>query len=112
MCGVPVSRRRGPSRPKFGKIDPFCLLAVLPMLLVAGILAVLVGVPVGLGVVLFAGLIVVFDSWANRPGPTPVPSPRRSAPPPPAAGWQPRPVAARPVAPRPRAPVRQPHYRR
>ncbi|MDX3191760.1 hypothetical protein PV458_25400 [Streptomyces sp. MN03-5084-2B] len=107
-----MSRRSGPSRPKFGKIDPFCLLAVLPMLLVAGILAVLVGVPVGLGVVLLAGLIVVFDSWANRPGPAPARGPRRPVSARPSAGWQPRPPMARPGAPRPRAPVRQPHYRR
>src|ERR1041384_3901077 len=32
-----VSPREGPSRPKFGRIDPFCLMAVLPVLLVAGI---------------------------------------------------------------------------
>jgi hypothetical protein len=102
-----MSRREGPSRPVFGPIDPYCLLAVLPMLLVAGMVAALVSVPVGLVVAAFAGLIVVFDSWANRPGPVPpVRHPRPQARP--VAARRPRPPAARPIPYRPRPEVRQP----
>ncbi|MEV6647987.1 hypothetical protein [Amycolatopsis sp. NPDC051371] len=64
-----MSSREGPPRPMFGKVDPYCLLAVLPMLLVAGIVVAMLSALAGLGVVVVAGLIVVFDSWANRPGP-------------------------------------------
>ena len=51
----------------FGRIDPFCLFAVVPMVLVAGFL--IWGGIASLGVVLIvlASLIVVVDSWANRP---------------------------------------------
>ncbi|WIY00618.1 hypothetical protein QRX60_42270 [Amycolatopsis mongoliensis] len=90
-----MSPREGPSRPKFGRIDPFCLMAVLPVLLVAGIIGSLVNVALGLGCAVFAGLIVLFDSWANRPSraparePEPDPEPRERAP---------RPAAARPPA--------------
>lgn len=62
-----MSPREGPARPKFGRIDPYCLMAVLPVLLVAGIIGSLVNVALGLGCAVFAGLIVLFDSWANRP---------------------------------------------
>jgi hypothetical protein len=102
-----VSPREGPSRPKFGRIDPFCLMAVLPVLLVAGIIGSLVNVALGLGCAVFAGLIVLFDSWANRPSRAPAPEPesRERAP---------RPAAARPPArrtgpppPRPQAPWAQ-----
>ncbi|MEV6628801.1 hypothetical protein AB0M71_48550, partial [Amycolatopsis sp. NPDC051114] len=86
-----MSPREGPSRPKFGRIDPFCLMAVLPVLLVAGILGSLVNVALGLGCAVFAGLIVLFDSWANRPSRArePEPEPERRERPP-------RPAAARP----------------
>ncbi|MGW3965121.1 hypothetical protein ACWED2_35260, partial [Amycolatopsis sp. NPDC005003] len=66
-----MSPREGPSRPKFGRIDPFCLMAVLPVLLVAGILGALIHVALGLGFAAFAGLILLFDSWVNRPRPVP-----------------------------------------
>ncbi|WP_329048433.1 hypothetical protein OG738_38520 [Amycolatopsis sp. NBC_01488] len=87
-----MSPREGPSRPKFGRIDPFCLMAVLPVLLVAGIIGSLVNVALGLGCAVFAGLIVLFDSWANRP------SRARAAEPEPAERRErvPRPAAARP----------------
>jgi hypothetical protein len=68
-----VSPREGPPRPKFGRIDPFCLMAVLPVLLVAGILGALVNVVLGIGFAVFAGLILLFDSWVNRPAPAPPP---------------------------------------
>jgi hypothetical protein len=119
-----VSPRAGAGRPKFGRIDPFCLMAVLPVLLVAGILGALVNVALGLGCAAFAGLILLFDSWANRPSsrearrraepdgrrPAPARAPRPPAPRPPrpADGRAPRPNEGR--APRPaegRAPVRR-----
>lgn len=60
-------RSSGQKQQYFGRVDPFCAFAVLPMLLVAGFffwsdLAIL-------GVVLVALVVVilVFDSWANRP---------------------------------------------
>jgi hypothetical protein len=100
-----VSPREGPPRPKFGRIDPFCLMAVLPVLLVAGILGSLVNVALGLGCAVFAGLIVLFDSWANRPSRAREPGPepeRRERPPRPAAA---RPPARRPGPPPPRPQV-------
>ncbi|MET9000002.1 hypothetical protein [Amycolatopsis sp. Hca4] len=66
-----MSPREGQSRPKFGRIDPFCLMAVLPVLLVAGILGALVHIGLGIGFAVFAGLILLFDSWVNRPRPLP-----------------------------------------
>ncbi|WP_410667556.1 hypothetical protein [Amycolatopsis sp. cmx-4-68] len=103
-----MSPREGARRPKFGRIDPFCLMAVLPVLLVAGILGALVNVALGLGCAAFAGLILLFDSWANRPSSRAVrraeePEARRPARPP---ARTPRPPAAR--GPRPaegRAPI-------
>jgi hypothetical protein len=111
-----VSPSAGGKRPKFGRIDPFCLMAVLPVLLVAGILGALVNVGLGLACAVFAGLIVVFDSWVNRPSrrrapepePDPEPVPRRR---PPRDRAPQRPPAERPPAQRPRAqqpPVRRP----
>ncbi|KDN17193.1 hypothetical protein [Amycolatopsis rifamycinica] len=112
-----MSPREGPSRPKFGRIDPFCLLAVLPVLLVAGILGALVHIALGIGCAVFAGLILLFDSWVNRPRAVP-PSERparsgRPAPPPPARGpaRAPAPGRAPARAPRPqdgRGPARTP----
>ncbi len=94
----------------FGKVDPYCLSAVLPMLFVAGIVVAMVSVPAGLIVAVFAGLVVVFDSWANRP--VPVPPDRRprlrTQVRPVQVGARPRPPAARPGAYRPRPGVRQP----
>jgi hypothetical protein len=51
----------------FGRVDPFCLFAVLPMLIIA-VLFILGGIAVlGVVVVLLSALVVVADSWANRP---------------------------------------------
>ncbi|MGW4064646.1 hypothetical protein ACWEGE_40600 [Amycolatopsis sp. NPDC004747] len=109
-----MSPRDGASRPKFGRIDPFCLMAVLPVLLVAGILGALIHWGLGVGFALFAGLILLFDSWVNRPRPVPeserpARAPRPAGPPPargparaPARG--PRPQDGRGPA---RAPVRR-----
>ncbi|WP_318306938.1 hypothetical protein [Amycolatopsis solani] len=108
-----MSSREGPPRRKFGRIDPYCLMAVLPVLLVAGILGSLVNVLLGLGCAVFAGLILLFDSWANRPGPLPPePDPRPVRQPRPPARDPGRPAARQPArGPRPpagRAPVQAP----
>ena len=51
----------------FGRIDPFCLFAVLPMLIIAG-LFIWGGIAiVGVVLIILAILVVVFDSWSNRP---------------------------------------------
>lgn len=54
-------------RPMFGRPDPFCLLAVVPFVLVGvmlvfGNLAEFAIIPVLIG-----GAILAFDSWVNRP---------------------------------------------
>ena len=51
----------------FGRIDPFCAFAVVPMLIVAGVFIVSGIAVVGVGVIVLALLVVVFDSWTNRP---------------------------------------------
>ena len=101
-----MSPREGTSRPKFGRIDPFCLLAVLPVLFVAGVLGALVNVLLGLGFAAVAGLILLFDSWANRPGPVPPARPARVQRPAPARApaRMPRPSGPRPPV---RAPIRR-----
>ncbi|MFJ7213310.1 hypothetical protein [Amycolatopsis sp. NPDC098790] len=112
-----MSPREGSARPKFGRIDPYCLMAVLPVLLVAGIIGSLVNVALGLGCAVFAGLIVLFDSWANRPSrapeesreprPAPARPPVRRSGPPPARGQAPRAQAPRGQASRAQAPRAQ-----
>ncbi|MET8851265.1 hypothetical protein [Amycolatopsis sp. NPDC004625] len=110
-----MSPREG-KRPKFGRIDPFCLMAVFPVLLVAGILGALVNVGLGIGFAVFAGLILLFDSWVNRPGPVPSPerpparAPRPAAPPPNRAPARAGGQARRPAGDRgpARAPARAP----
>ena len=58
---------RGQKQQVFGRVDPFCMFAVLPLLILAG-LFMWGGIAV-LGVVLIvlAVLVVAFDSWTNRP---------------------------------------------
>ena len=52
----------------FGRIDPFVLFAVLPLLVIA-VLFIMGGIAVlGVVVILLATLVVAGDSWANRPG--------------------------------------------
>ncbi|MDQ7808904.1 hypothetical protein Q5425_34645 [Amycolatopsis sp. A133] len=86
-------------------------MAVLPVLLVAGILGALVNVALGIGCAVFAGLILLFDSWVNRPRPVPqAERPARQAPPPRprAPARAPRPQEGRgPARTPPRAPVRR-----
>ncbi|RKT55447.1 hypothetical protein [Saccharothrix australiensis] len=60
-------RSSGQRRPAFGRVDPFCLFAVVPMLLLAGLLF-WGGLPeVAIGLIVLSALLVVFDSWTNRP---------------------------------------------
>lgn len=51
----------------FGRVDPFCLFAVVPMLLVAGLFVWADVAIAGVILVILALLIVLIDSWANRP---------------------------------------------
>lgn len=53
----------------FGRVDPFCWVAVVPMVLVAAALAFLGGAVPAVVLVCIAGLLVMFDSWANRNAP-------------------------------------------
>lgn len=66
----------GQKQQYFGRVDPFVLFAVVPILLLS-VLFFWSGIGV-LGVVLIAIalLIVVFDSWANRPVKKSQPRPR------------------------------------
>ncbi|WP_329065692.1 hypothetical protein [Amycolatopsis sp. NBC_01480] len=59
----------GTERRYFGRLDPYCWLAVLPMLLVAALLAVMGAVALGAVCVVAAGVVLLFDSWVNRPEP-------------------------------------------
>lgn len=89
-------------RPIFGRLDPFCLLAVVPAVLVGALMATQGLWLLGFAAVGFAGFILLFDSWANRPDPPP-----RRPPPPPRpqnrrqASWAPPAHAGRPVVNRP-----------
>lgn len=53
---------------KFGRVDPFCWLLVVPLLVVAILLAILSPL-VGGGIAFGTLVILVFDSWSNRPTP-------------------------------------------
>jgi hypothetical protein len=54
-------------RPAFGRVDPFCLFAVLPMLVLAGF-AVWGGIAwAAVAVVVFAVLVLLIDARVNRP---------------------------------------------
>lgn len=62
--GPPAGRKQQQS---FGRVDPYCLFAVLPLLTIAGLFFWGGIAIVGVVLVLIAILIVVGDSWANRP---------------------------------------------
>lgn len=71
-------------RPRhFGRLDPYCWLAVVPALAVAALLFAMNAVWIGLAFVVVTGLILVVDSWANRPEP---PADRRAPAPRPVRG--------------------------
>jgi hypothetical protein len=64
----------GQGRQMFGKVDPFCFVAVVPMV-IAAVLFIWGGIAImGVALIVLALLVVVFDSWANRPA-------RKNAPP-------------------------------
>jgi len=51
----------------FGRVDPFCLFAVVPLLILAALfmwggIAIL-----GIVLIILSILVIVFDSWTNRP---------------------------------------------
>ncbi|TDV44324.1 hypothetical protein [Actinophytocola oryzae] len=57
----------GQKQQYFGKVDPFCLFAVVP-LLIAGVFVMWSGIAsLGLVLIILALLVVGVDSWANRP---------------------------------------------
>lgn len=64
------------SRPIFGRPDPFCLFAVVPAFLVAVLMLVLDLWVLASAGFAFAALILLFDSWVNRPEPAPEPKRR------------------------------------
>lgn len=57
----------GQKQQMFGRVDPFCLFAVVPMLIIAGLFIWGDIAIVGVTLIILALLIVVIDSWANRP---------------------------------------------
>jgi hypothetical protein len=71
MGGREIAGRYGGSTGQkqqfFGRVDPFCMFAVVPMLLVAGFLIWSGIAVVGVPLIFLALLVVVIDSWANRP---------------------------------------------
>lgn len=61
-------REYGSKPRKFGRIDPFCLFAVVPMVAV-GVALIFSDVPILAPIMfLLAGLVVLLDSWLHRPG--------------------------------------------
>ena len=60
-------RSSGQKQQAFGRIDPFCLFAVLPMLIIAGFFLWGGIAIVGVVLIILAILIVVVDAWSNRP---------------------------------------------
>ena len=61
-------REYGSKPRKFGRIDPFCLFAVIPMAAV-GVALIFSDVPILAPIMLvLAGGVVVLDSWLHRPG--------------------------------------------
>lgn len=67
------SEREGTSeadRPAFGRIDPFCWLAVVPALLLAVWLTVGGAPEFGIPLACTAIGLLFFDAWVNRPQPS------------------------------------------
>lgn len=60
-------------RRHLGRVDPFILFTVLPLLLIAGVMVWGGLAWVGVVVVVFAALLVLVDAWTNRPLPFDVP---------------------------------------
>jgi len=63
----------GQKQQLFGRVDPFCLFAVLPMLFIAGLVFWGGIIILGVVLILLTTLIVMVDAWANRPAGKPAP---------------------------------------
>lgn len=57
----------GQKQQMFGRVDPFCLFTVVPMVIIAGVFAWSGIAILCVALIVLALLIVVFDSWTNRP---------------------------------------------
>jgi hypothetical protein len=57
----------GQKQQSLGRVDPFCLFAILPMLVVAGFFLWGGIAIVGVVLIFLSAMIVLIDSWANRP---------------------------------------------
>ena len=57
----------GQKQQYFGRVDPFCMFAVLPMLIIAGLFLWSGIASLGMVLIFLVLLIVAADSWANRP---------------------------------------------
>jgi hypothetical protein len=57
----------GQKQQMFGRVDPFCMFAVVPMLILAGLFMVGGIAVLGVVMIVLAILVVVVDSWTNRP---------------------------------------------
>ncbi|MFD1149250.1 hypothetical protein [Saccharothrix hoggarensis] len=69
-------------RRRLGRVDPFVLFMVLPLVLIGGVVA-WGGLPwVGVLVVVCAGIVVLVDAWSNRPLPFDLPDDYDYEPPP------------------------------
>lgn len=93
--------QRSPSRPKkFGRIDPFCWIPVVSLVTIAALMIVSGAAPIGAALVGIAALLLLFDSWVNRPDPEAESGAARTT----------RPPARRPARPesRPRPPRAEP----
>lgn len=51
----------------FGRVDPFCAFAVVPLLIVAGLFFWSEIAILGVVLIFLAVVVVVVDAWANRP---------------------------------------------
>jgi hypothetical protein len=105
-----MSRERLPvrrGRPALRRVDPFCWLAVVCVLVIAGLLFVSSVPQLGIVVVAVAVSLVFFDAWVNRPV-IPSAQPRRPL--------RPQPRTDVPHLPHPQVPDRrrapEPRYQR
>jgi hypothetical protein len=64
-----MSRDEQPRRKSFGRIDPFVWVPVFGLLLLAVVMVVVQFAVVSIFAVIIAGLLVLLDSWMNRPDP-------------------------------------------
>ncbi|MDQ3404329.1 MAG: hypothetical protein M3443_01305 [Actinomycetota bacterium] len=55
-----------PSGPLLGPLDPFCWLLIVPMAAVAVVFFASDAAVIGIAVIVFILVVVLFDCWANR----------------------------------------------